>query len=162
MAMVIAAPSPAGLNLAGCCPVCFLPLRCNVCRYNKQHTAEMHVGAGSKEAATVKRPAGSSALPAQPAAPAGSRLDIMNCSLKEWLEEVDGGEGDLMSYLDIVCENYDRPAQVVSLYSRRDAQGVELDHMFFADCGVHDMRHQRLFRKWFSEAAPMPKAKPTI
>ena len=62
-------------------------------------------------------------------------------------------------YSEVLKENYDRVAQVVSLYALRRPQGTALDARFFEDNGVEERVHQQLFETWFTKSLPPVIAK---
>lgn len=81
----------------------------------------------------------------------GASLDLSRCSFAGWLEDVDGGLGNLSVYLSALNEHFDTPAQVVKLYAKLDDAGrPTLSPQFFEDCSVQKLGHRRLFQEWFA------------
>merc|ERR1719159_374217 len=170
-ALFIAQEKPSSLDLSGCCPRCFLPLRLPSQQANVAKglcgTTGLPLGALGPRSSPFK-PEFDDIIDIGPEAPApspdgiidigseqrlGPYVDHTKCSLDEWLHDVDSGQGHLLSYLPVLEDNYDSAAQVVSLYSQQQDDGTwGLNHTFFEDNEVARVGHRRLFQKWFAEA----------
>ncbi|CAJ1388231.1 unnamed protein product [Effrenium voratum] len=70
--------------------------------------------------------------------------------IRSWLLGIDC---TLLSYFDIIEENYDTVDQICRLYLVEDGGQRRLDPLFFEDNQVTDAEHQRLFRQWFAGKA---------
>lgn len=73
----------------------------------------------------------------------------LNLSIGAWLFTLDG-TGGLKEYEEILTQDYDTVAQIVSVYVKRGADGSRtLEPDFFNDMGVRKVGHRRLFQQWF-------------
>ncbi|CAJ1388234.1 unnamed protein product [Effrenium voratum] len=78
--------------------------------------------------------------------------------IRSWLLGIDC---TLLSYFDIIEENYDTVDQICRLYLVEDGGQRRLDPLFFEDNQVTDAEHQRLFRQWFAgKGAHLPDPNP--
>lgn len=70
--------------------------------------------------------------------------------LLEWLLDVDE-TGGLDQYRRTISQLYSSPSQVISAYTVNGGSRPVFDTQFFDDMGVVDVRHRRLFQRWFEE-----------
>lgn len=70
--------------------------------------------------------------------------------LLEWLLDVDE-TGGLDQYRRTISQLYSSPSQVISAYTVNGGSRPIFDTQFFEDMGVVDVRHRRLFQRWFDE-----------
>lgn len=70
-------------------------------------------------------------------------------SVQAWLAAIDP-HGALLRYKDTLAREYDTAEQIVCVYAKRSPDGsVRLEPDFFADMGVKQLAHRRLFQRWF-------------
>eukprot|EP00746_Dinoflagellata_sp_MGD_P031611 gnl/MRDRNA2_/MRDRNA2_175193_c0_seq1.p1 gnl/MRDRNA2_/MRDRNA2_175193_c0~~gnl/MRDRNA2_/MRDRNA2_175193_c0_seq1.p1 ORF type:complete len:177 (-),score=32.94 gnl/MRDRNA2_/MRDRNA2_175193_c0_seq1:85-615(-) len=170
-ALFIAREKPSSLDLSGCCPRCFTKLilpsqKANVAKGlcattayplgalpsgSTQFTSEFDdiIDIGQE----APSPSADGVIDIGSRGHSSQYIDHTKCTLKDWLHDVDSGHGHLISYLDVLEENYDSAAQVVSLYAQQHDDGTwGVDPKFFEDNEVARVGHRRLFQKWFAEA----------